>query len=77
MVTSRKAGDLEEAVADLQAAGIDARWIAADCSKQEDIQRLTDETVQRMGAIDILVNNAGGPHGAHPPKTTRLTAGTR
>ena len=64
MLSSRKAGDLEEATADLQAAGIDARWIAADCSKEEDIRRLADETLQRMGNIDILVNNAGAAWGA-------------
>ena len=64
MLSSRKAGDLEEATADLQAAGIDARWIAADCSKEEDIRRLADETIQRMGNIDILVNNAGAAWGA-------------
>ena len=64
MLSSRKASDLEEAVADLQAAGIDARWIAADCSKEEDTRRLADETLQRMGAIDILVNNAGASWGA-------------
>ena len=32
MLSSRKAEDLEQAAAQLQAAGIDARWIAADCS---------------------------------------------
>ena len=64
MLSSRKAGDLEEAVAELQAAGIDARWIAADCSKEEDTRRLADETLERMGAIDILVNNAGASWGA-------------
>ena len=64
MLSSRKAGDLEEAAADLQAAGIDARWIAADCAKEEDIRRLTDETLQRMGPIDVLVNNAGAAWGA-------------
>jgi gluconate 5-dehydrogenase len=64
MLSSRKAGDLEEAAADLQAAGIDARWIAADCSKEEDIRRLADDTMQRMGDIDILVNNAGAAWGA-------------
>jgi gluconate 5-dehydrogenase len=32
MLTSRKAGDLEEAAADSAAKGIDARWIAADAS---------------------------------------------
>ena len=64
MLSSRKAGDLEEATADLQAAGIDARWIAADCSKEDDIRRLANETIQRMGDIDILVNNAGAAWGA-------------
>ena len=64
MLSSRKAEDLEQAAAELQAAGIDARWIAADCSKEEDTRRLADETLERMGAIDILVNNAGASWGA-------------
>jgi len=64
MLTSRKAGDLEQAAAQLQAAGIDARWIAADCGQEEDIRRLADETLQRMGDVDILVNNAGAAWGA-------------
>jgi len=64
MLTSRKAGDLEQAVAQLQSAGIDARWIAADCGKEDDIRRLADETLQRMGDVDILVNNAGAAWGS-------------
>jgi NAD(P)-dependent dehydrogenase (short-subunit alcohol dehydrogenase family) len=64
MLSSRKAADLEEAAAELQAAGIDARWIAADCGKEEDIRRLATETMERMGPIDILVNNAGATWGA-------------
>jgi len=64
MLSSRKAADLEQAVATLQDQGIDARWIAADCAKEADIQRLTDETLERMGDIDILVNNAGATWGA-------------
>ena len=64
MLSSRKADDLEQAAAELQAAGIDARWIAADCAKEEDTRRLADEPLQRMGAIDILVNNAGATWGA-------------
>lgn len=64
MLSSRKADDLEQAAAELQAAGIDARWIAADCSKEEDTRRLADETLERMGAVDILVNNAGASWGA-------------
>ncbi len=64
MLSSRKAADLEQAAAELQAAGIDARWIAADCGKEEDIRRLAAETIERMGPIDILVNNAGATWGA-------------
>ena len=64
MLSSRKAADLEQAAAELQAAGIDARWIAADCAKESEIQRLADETLQRMGDVDILVNNAGATWGA-------------
>ncbi|WP_053845064.1 SDR family oxidoreductase [Paracidovorax avenae] len=64
MLTSRKAADLEESAATLQAAGIDARWIAADCGQEADIQSLAQETLQRMGDIDILVNNAGASWGA-------------
>ena len=64
MLSSRKASDLEEAAAELQAAGIDARWIAADCAQDSEIARLADETLQRMGDVDILVNNAGAAWGA-------------
>jgi NAD(P)-dependent dehydrogenase (short-subunit alcohol dehydrogenase family) len=64
LISSRKAADLEAATAELQAAGIDARWIAADCAREEDIRRLADESLERLGDIDILVNNAGAAWGA-------------
>jgi gluconate 5-dehydrogenase len=64
MLSARKEGELEEAVAGLQAAGIDARWAAADCAKEDDIRRLADQALERMGDIDILVNNAGATWGA-------------
>jgi gluconate 5-dehydrogenase len=64
LISSRKADDLEQACAELQAAGIDARWVAADCAKDADIHHLADETLQRLGDVDILVNNAGATWGA-------------
>ncbi|MEO8855953.1 MAG: SDR family oxidoreductase [Burkholderiaceae bacterium] len=64
MLSSRKAEDLEVAVADLQACGIDARWVAGDCAVEADIRRIADATLERMGPIDILVNNAGAAWGA-------------
>ena len=64
VLASRKAEELEHAAGELQAAGIDARWIAADCAQEADLQRLASETLQRMGDVDILVNNAGASWGA-------------
>lgn len=57
MLCARNADALETACADLQDAGIDARWVAADCAVEADLQKLVSETLQRMGDIDILVNN--------------------
>lgn len=73
LLTSRKAGDLEEAAAHLQAKGIDTRWVAADASVPEDAQRVVAEAMQRLGQIDILVNNAGATWGA-PAETHPLAA---
>ncbi len=64
VLVSRKAADLEEAAAHLQAQGIDTRWVAADMSQPAEIARVTDEALQRVGDIDILVNNAGATWGA-------------
>jgi gluconate 5-dehydrogenase len=75
MLSARKADELESAVAELQARGIDARWIAADAAQEADIHRLADETLERLGAVDILVNNAGAAWGA--PAEDRWTPGTR
>ena len=64
MISSRKASDLEQTVATLQAEGLDAQWLAADCAQEADIHHLTEQTLSRMGSIDILVNNAGASWGA-------------
>ena len=64
MLSSRKADDLIESAAVLKAAGIDVDWIAADCSKEDDIRGLADESIKRLGHVDILVNNAGAAWGA-------------
>ena len=64
LLTSRRAADLEEAAAELQARGIDTRWVAADASQPAEIQRVVEEALQRLGCIDILVNNAGATWGA-------------
>ena len=64
VLSSRKAEDLEQATAQLQDRGIDARWVAADCAQESGVQHLVNETLQRVGDVDILVNNAGATWGA-------------
>lgn len=64
LLSSRKAADLEEAAAELKAAGIDAQWLAADAANPQDIERLAEHANQQLGQIDILVNNAGATWGA-------------
>ena len=64
VLSARKAEEHEEAVAHLKAMRIDASYVAADASKEADIVRLVDESMQRLGRIDILVNNAGATWGA-------------
>ncbi|MGE8318454.1 MAG: SDR family oxidoreductase [Comamonas sp.] len=64
LLSSRKAAELEEAVAQLRAQGIVADWIAADCAQDDDIARLGAQSLQRLGRVDILVNNAGASWGA-------------
>ncbi|MEO6745656.1 MAG: SDR family oxidoreductase [Caldimonas sp.] len=64
LLTSRKASDLEESAAHLQAKGIDTRWIAADASQPAEIARVAADAMERLGQVDILVNNAGATWGA-------------
>jgi len=64
LLSARKAGELEEAVAALKARGIEADWIAADSSRAEDVARLAASAIERLGHVDVLVNNAGATWGA-------------
>jgi 3-oxoacyl-[acyl-carrier protein] reductase len=49
----------EKVVAEIKANGGEAIALQADVSKQEDIQKLFEETKAQFGTLDILVNNAG------------------
>ena len=64
VLSSRKQGDLDEAVAHLKSLGIHASAIAADLSHDAAVQPLVTETLKRLGHIDILINNAGATWGA-------------
>ena len=48
----------EETVAQVHALGRRAEIISADLSSIEPVQRVVDETIEKLGRLDILVNNA-------------------
>lgn len=64
ILTSRKEQDLNDAVENLKKSSIDASFVAADCSRDEDLKMLADKAIAEAGNIDILVNNAGAAWGA-------------
>jgi NAD(P)-dependent dehydrogenase (short-subunit alcohol dehydrogenase family) len=55
VVSGRDSARGDRVVKAISEAGGDARFVAADLSRPEDVQRLAEEA----GPVDILVNNAG------------------
>ena len=49
----------EDTVAKIRALGRRAEIVSADLSTIEPVQRIVDETVDKLGGLHILVNNAG------------------
>ncbi len=63
-ITARKADELTEARAQLEAEGIEVLTVTNDLSNTDGIPALVDGVVKHFGTIDILVNNAGATWGA-------------
>ena len=59
MIASRDESLNATVVDQLTSDGLQVQSLAADITNDADVQRMTDETVSRLGSIDILVNNAG------------------
>jgi len=59
VVAARRKGELDEVVQQIAAQGGEASAFVADVSKEADIKRLVDYTVQTYGRLDIAFNNAG------------------
>lgn len=57
-IASRKLEGVNQAVARLQADGLDVTGFACHTGKIEDVQRLVGLTVAHFGKIDVVVNNA-------------------
>lgn len=58
-VVGRSLQPLAAAVAEIEAAGGAASFVAADVTRVAEIERLVSEVDSRHGSIDILVNSAG------------------
>ena len=58
-IGARRQGALDEAAAEIRAAGGDPLVVSMDVTSDADCQRLVDETVARFGGVDVLINNAG------------------
>lgn len=55
----RTSATLEAVVAEVEAEGGEARMAVADLSRETDVKRAVDQTLDTYGRIDILVHSAG------------------
>ncbi len=56
---ARRADRLEAIVGEIQAKGGQARAVAVDVTKHEQVQALVAAAVEHFGRIDVMINNAG------------------
>lgn len=56
---ARRTERIEALAAEITQAGGQAKAVATDVTKREDLQKLVDTAVATYGRIDVLINNAG------------------
>ncbi len=59
IVGARRTDRLETLVAEIAAAGGEARFRALDVTNREDVQAFVDFAKAEFGQVDVLINNAG------------------
>jgi NAD(P)-dependent dehydrogenase (short-subunit alcohol dehydrogenase family) len=57
-ICGRRLEPIQKTAADIEAKGRRALAIQADQSIEDDVRRMVDETVAKLGRLDILMNNA-------------------
>lgn len=63
-ITARKEQGLQQAVQELEQAGIRGTSAVCDISKNAEVEHAVEHVLNTLGKIDILVNNAGATWGA-------------
>jgi NAD(P)-dependent dehydrogenase (short-subunit alcohol dehydrogenase family) len=58
-VVARTSSDLEQVAGEIQSLGRKSHAVVADLTKQEEHERIVNETLENLGGLHILVNNAG------------------
>jgi 3-oxoacyl-[acyl-carrier protein] reductase len=58
-LAARSEGEIRSVAQEIRGKDGDALAIAADLTRDDEIERLVKQTVKEWGAVDILVNNAG------------------
>jgi 3-oxoacyl-[acyl-carrier protein] reductase len=66
VLCARGSDALQQAAAELNAAGADVLAVTADLYSPDGPARVVEEAVRTLGRVDILVNNAGGARTAGP-----------
>src|SRR5919112_446705 len=59
VVAARNQSELRNLCGEIERAGGDARWVAADVANEQEIRRVAAEAVGHFGGFDTWVNNAG------------------
>jgi 3-oxoacyl-[acyl-carrier protein] reductase len=59
ILTARTLAQLEEVQKEISTSGGEAMTVAADLTRDDEIQRFVEGSQERWGAADILINNAG------------------
>ncbi len=59
VVAARNADKSRSAVAELSALGTEALAVEVDVAREDSVQAMVRQSLERLGRLDILVNNAG------------------
>ena len=60
VISSRHEHELQAAAGEIRAArGARVEYVVADMTRRDDVRRLAEAALDRLGKVDILVNNAG------------------